>query len=104
MDLNPRFMKRHCITQGELLGSTADHYPETQQWAEQIHHSNPDAQGIQWSSRQHGDKALMLFGDRICAEDLDITLNAQPASESADVEHELSALANEMALILLTGF
>jgi len=46
----------------------------------------------------------MLFGDRICAEDLDITLDAQSASESADVERELSALANEMALILLSGF
>ncbi|WP_312122754.1 RES family NAD+ phosphorylase [Pantoea vagans] len=104
VDLNPRFMKKHGITQGELLGSTADHYPETRQWAEQIHHSNPEAQGIQWSSKQHGDKALMLFGDRICAEDLDITLDAQSASESADVERELSALANEMALILLSGF
>ncbi|OQV41650.1 hypothetical protein BZ160_07620 [Pantoea vagans] len=104
VDLNPRFMKKHGITQGELLGSGADHYPQTQQWAAQIHHSNPEAQGIQWSSRQHGDKALMLFGDRICAEDFDITLDAQPASTSADVERELSALANEMALILLSGF
>lgn len=104
VDLNPRFMKKHGITQGELLGSTADHYPETRRWAERIHHCNPEAQGLQWASRQHGDTAIMLFGDRISDEDLGIMLDGQPASASADVERELGALANEMALILISGW
>lgn len=101
VDLNPRFMKKHGISQSELLGSTANHYAETRKWAEKVHEDNPDAQGIQWASKQHGDKAMMLYGDRIGTDDFDLTINAEPASASSDVNHELEALADEMALVLI---
>lgn len=101
VDLNPRFMKKHGITQGDLLGSSADNYPETQKWAEKIHDDNPEAQGLQWASRQHGDKAVMLFGDRIASHDLGVTINSEPASTSAEVNNELTVLADEMALVLV---
>lgn len=101
VDLNPRFMKRIGITQGDLLGSSADNYPETRKWAEKIHNDNPEAHGIQWPSKQHGDKAIMLFGDRVDIRDLDVTVDSEPASISTDVNNELTALAEEMALVLI---
>lgn len=103
VDLNPRFMKKHGITQGDLLGSSADHYPETRQWAEKIHDDNPEAQGIRWSSKQHGDKAVMLFGDRINTSDLDVTIDSESASTSVAVTKAMENLASEMALVLIPG-
>lgn len=101
VDLNPRFMKKHGITHAELIGSSASHYPDTRKWAEKVHDDNPDAKGIQWSSRQHGDKAVMLFGDRIGANDLEVTIDSEPASTSTAVNQELTTLADEMALIMV---
>ncbi|QOL13586.1 RES family NAD+ phosphorylase [Dickeya dianthicola] len=101
VDLTPRFMKKHGITQADLLGSSADNYPETRQWAEKIHADNPEVQGIQWSSKQHGDKAVMLFGDRINTNDLDVTINSELASTSIAVNNDLEILADEMALVLI---
>ncbi|WP_413727693.1 RES family NAD+ phosphorylase [Sodalis sp. RH19] len=101
VDLNPRFMKKNGITQGDLLGSSADNYPETRRWAEKIHGDNPKAQGLQWPSKQHGDKAIMLFGDRVDIHDLDVTIDSEPAATSAGVNNELTVLADEMALVLV---
>lgn len=101
VDLNPRFMKKHGITQSELLGSCADNYPETRKWAEKIHEDNPEAQGIQWASRQHGDKAVMLFGDRVKSSDLDIIIDCEPAATSGEINDELKELADEMSLVLI---
>ncbi|MDE1189164.1 MAG: RES family NAD+ phosphorylase [Pantoea sp.] len=101
VDLTPRFMKKNGITQGDLLGSSADNYPETRRWAEKIHSDNPQAQGLQWASKQHGDKAVMLFGDRVNIHDLNVSIDSEPASTSTDVNNELAALADEMALVLI---
>lgn len=103
VDLNPRFMKKHGITQNDLLGSSADNYPETRKWAEKVHCDNPDAQGIQWASKQHGDKAIMLFGDRIDKNGLNVTIDCEQASTSMEVNDGIAALADEMALILIPG-
>lgn len=101
VDLNPRFMKKHGITQAELLGSSADNYTETHQWAEKVHADNPEAHGMQWASKQHGDKAVMLFGDRINAKKLKVIIDAEPAAASKAVNDELTALADEMGLVLV---
>ncbi|HHR4016864.1 TPA: RES family NAD+ phosphorylase [Salmonella enterica] len=101
VDLNPRFMKKHGITQAELLISSANNYPETHKWAEKVHADNPEAQGIQWASKQHGDKAIMLFGDRIDAKKIRIIINAEPANASREVNIELNSLADEMGLVLI---
>lgn len=61
----------------------------------------PEAQGIQWASKQHGDKAIMLFGDRINITDLDINIDSERASTSVDVNNGLEALAEEMSLVLV---
>lgn len=103
VDLNPRFMKKHGITQNDLLGSSADNYPETRKWAEKVHTDNPLAQGIQWASKQHGDKAIMLFGDRIDRKGFYAIIDCEQASTSIDVNDGISVLADEMALVLIPG-
>ncbi len=104
VDINPRFMKKNGITQADLLGSSADNYPETRKWAKKIYDDNPEAQGLQWPSTQHGDKAVMLFGDRVDIHDLEVTINSEPALTSTGVNNELTTLADEMALILVPGY
>lgn len=101
VELNPRFMKKHGITQAELLGSSADNYTQTHQWAEKVHHDNPAAHGIQWASKQHGDKAVMLFGDRVNTIQLTVAVDAEAAATSAEVCDELNNLADEMGLVLI---
>ena len=101
VDLNPRFMRKHGITQASLLGSSADHYTETRKWAEKIYADNVDAQGILWASKQHGDKAMMLFGDRIDSKKLTVLIDSEPTSTSTEVNHELDTLADEMGLVLI---
>ncbi|HHR5882909.1 TPA: RES family NAD+ phosphorylase [Providencia alcalifaciens] len=101
IDLNPRFMRKHGITQNHLLNSPSANYSSTQKWAEKVHGDNPEAQGIQWASKQHGDHAIMLFGDRVNHSNLNVNIDSEPALNSVDVNNELTLLADELDLILL---
>ncbi|KNC13308.1 hypothetical protein AC790_09840 [Pantoea sp. RIT-PI-b] len=101
LDLNPRSLKLLGITTTLLLGSMADHYKITQRWAAALYEANPNAQGLSWASRQHGGKALMLFGDRVNVDALMPVASSLPASQSPPLLAALEDLADEMALVLI---
>lgn len=101
LDLNPRSLKRLGITTTLLLSSMADQYSTTQRWAARLYEANPDAQGLSWASRQHGGKALMLFGDRINLHSLVPATLSLPALQSQPLLTALEDLADEMALVLI---
>ncbi|WP_437889609.1 RES family NAD+ phosphorylase [Phytobacter sp. V91] len=101
VNITPMTMRRWGITQAELLGSDMTEYPITQKWAERIHHDNPLAKGIQWPSKQHGGKAVMLFGDRIKDSDLEVMIESEAVTESDEVLYALYDLADELDLVLL---
>jgi hypothetical protein len=50
----------------ELIESEADQYETTRRWAEALHESVDDADGLVWVSRQYDTSlSLVLFGDRV---------------------------------------
>lgn len=53
------------ITEADLIHSDASEYPHTRAWAEKIHASEPEVQGLKWDSKQAGGPAYMFFGDRV---------------------------------------
>jgi hypothetical protein len=59
------------ITRSALLEPGALHYAQTAAWAAAIHAAYPQLQGLAWVSRQHdASTCIMLFGDRVAAEQL----------------------------------
>ncbi|ELY2495835.1 RES family NAD+ phosphorylase [Cronobacter muytjensii] len=97
VSLTPTLLRRWGVTQAALTASSPLHYPQTRQWAAAIYNANPHLHGISWPSRQHGGKALMLFGDRLSA--VPLTLNESlPLLEGALIE--IYRLADEMGLVL----
>ncbi|ELY5854341.1 RES family NAD+ phosphorylase [Cronobacter malonaticus] len=95
-NLTPVLLRRWGVTQAALTGSSPQSYLQTRLWAAAIHAANPRLHGISWASRQHGGKALMLFGDRINR----LTLHESvPLMQGALTE--IYRLADEMGLILI---
>ena len=66
VDLSSKALRSLNITRNELIDTEKNMYPTTRLWAEAIHASVPDAQGLRWISRQDDTaEAVVLFGDRI---------------------------------------
>ncbi|WP_240000775.1 MULTISPECIES: RES family NAD+ phosphorylase [unclassified Photorhabdus] len=101
VDINPRILKKWGIIQCQLVESEASDYHITRRWAAQIYHDNPDAQAIRWSSKQHGGKAIIIFGDRVKEGDLSVSIESEPAATSKEVNEKLKDLADEMELVLV---
>ncbi len=100
VDLNPRTIKKLGATQAQLLGCGADHYHQTQLWASKLYSDNPEAHGLQWPSKQHGDKALILFSTRLRSNNLRVSIESENIAISHAILNELKVLAFEMDLIL----
>lgn len=61
------------VSRAELIESEADQYERTAAWARALHARCLDADGLVWMSRQHdSSRALILFGDRLAREDLEV--------------------------------
>ena len=66
-------LRRLRMTRSELIDCESDQYARTRRWAETLYQSNPQLDGLVWVSRQHDTSlAVVLFGDRIDRQDLDI--------------------------------
>lgn len=63
----------------------------------------PDVQGLQWSSKQHGDDALMLFGDRIEVTQLKVEIESEVINESEKVLDAIEEEADQLGVILLAA-
>ena len=67
-------LQRLGITHGELIEAPASAYAWTADWARALHAAAPDADGLTWMARRFtGRPALMLFGDRVSADELAVT-------------------------------
>ena len=66
VDLTKIGLQRMGLSVSELFETDADDYPRTRDWAQWIHTTVPQAQGLYWmSARQPEGAAMMLFGDRV---------------------------------------
>lgn len=95
-------LNRWGLSRRELIDTPPSTYGRTQPWAAAIHAAEPTAQGIVWTSRRHdGERAMMLFGDRV-ADDALRVLDAAPAPMTmrVDVFARLQALARRSGITI----
>lgn len=72
-------LRRMGLRPENLTDTEADLYGRTVAWAEALHHSFPDIDGLIWMSRQfNSEKALVLFGDRVDEAELEPVGPAMP--------------------------
>ena len=65
-DLFPCGLQRMGLRVSQWFETDADDHPRTRHWAQWLHATLPQAQGLYWmSARQPEGAALMLFGDRV---------------------------------------
>lgn len=66
-------LKRLEIRAEELTSTEAAEYLNTVRWARALHGALPEVDGLVWMSRQfNAARALVLFGDRVAAHELQI--------------------------------
>lgn len=87
-------------THGGMTNCNSYHYSHTREWARAIHAADL-VDGLIWMSRQHSDQmVLMLFGDRLRASELQITVPATAITSHTVAGKVIKTLAEEMGLIL----
>lgn len=66
-------LKALNTSRNQLITSSAEHYVQTAQWAEAIHHQNQSLDGLAWTSnRCDPETSYLFFGDRVSSTDLQI--------------------------------
>jgi hypothetical protein len=61
------------LARTDLIDTPKSTYAQTVQWAKAFHETNPDADGLVWTSkRADSDKCVVLFGDRATADDFEV--------------------------------
>lgn len=99
-DLRANGLRRLGLRRGEVVECDSTHYPQTRMLARWIHENVPKAQGLVWTSRQHGSgDAFMFFGDRIAAKTLSAKDDGMPLA-SDEVLSVLMDLVEELGATL----
>lgn len=97
IDLTIAGQRRIGVNNNSLLAGSKRSYPETRAWAEKIHASCPDAQGIAYTSVQYGDnRAVVLFGDRVHEDALEPVARRRVADNLC--HDEINVLADELSI------
>ena len=66
-------LKAWRLSRGELIDTPKSSYGQTVLWAQAIHRTGSDLDGLIWTSRQcDPDQCLVLFGDRVGEADFDV--------------------------------
>lgn len=72
-------LRRYQVTPEDLTSTDPVEYPGTVRWAEALHTSFADLDGVVWMSRQFNSaRALVLFGDRVSRDDLHVVAPPLP--------------------------
>lgn len=104
IDLTSAGLSRLGISRSELIESDARSYPETARWARALHDHPVGADGLVWVSRQHDtSRAVVLFGDRVASDDLDVEPSAIPLTLGAGAGLDLVCEAADRAGITVSG-
>lgn len=101
VDLNPKTLRKMGVNRASLLDSTADQYIYTREYSLAIYQACPQVHGLQWSSRQHGDTALMLFNDRVKAEQLYTEVESEMILDSNVIMTVIEQEADQLGIVLL---
>lgn len=101
LDLSKVALRSYGIQPHHLIDTTKARYPLTRKWAEQVYAANAKTQGFLWSSRQD-DRALavVLFADRVQADDLLAGDSSRPLITSGHPEDFVVEVATELQVLL----
>ena len=79
VDLTSNGLSRLGVARTELVESSARAYPTTAAWARALHGCPERPDGLLWVSRQQDTStAVVLFGDRVGTDDLELAPEAWP--------------------------
>ncbi|EXU74026.1 RES family NAD+ phosphorylase [Erwinia mallotivora] len=101
--LSEPMLKAKGIKREDLLLCTAAHYCFTQQLSGWFYQDNPNIDGLMWSSKQHSEQAIMLFGTRVSEADIPSVHAAQSLLATDSLFRQVENLADEMGLRLFDG-
>jgi RES domain len=104
VDLTSDGLRRLGLARGELIDSDARSYPDTAAWARALHAHSRDIDGLLWVSRQRDtSRALVLFGDRVTPDDLEVDPDGVPLTLGIGRGLDLVAAAAARVGITITG-
>lgn len=93
-------LRRLAISRIQLIETEASHYGRTVRWAQALHACSESVDGLIWVSRQHDTSfALILFGDRVLREHLEVVEKPVALLDGSGFRKVLSAA--EMAGITI---
>ncbi|TPM44149.1 RES domain-containing protein [Mesorhizobium sp. B2-3-2] len=97
-DLSSTALRSLGLRRMDLIDTEKDQYPGTRRWAEAIHKQCPAVKGLCWVSRQDDRaRAVLLFGDRIPANDL-LADAARSILNDNELVSDLLILANRIGV------
>lgn len=98
-DLSSTALRALGLRRSDLIDTEKDQYPGTREWAEAIHEQCPEIEGLCWISRQDDRaRAVVLFGDRIPATDVELTSIGRRILDDADLFSDLLILADRIGV------
>jgi hypothetical protein len=102
IDLSTVALHKLGIDRVHLVDTTKAHYPRTRSWAEALYAQVPTAHGLSWTSRRHDrEQAVLLFGVRLHASDLEISGPCVPLLEEPNSVVALIGLAARLGATLV---
>ena len=103
VDLTSNGLSRLGVARTELVESSARAYPTTASWARALHGAAERPDGLLWVSRQQdASTAVVLFGDRVGVDDLELAPEAWPMPLLVHEGYEAVAQIAAAAGITLT--
>lgn len=104
VDLASVPLRKLGISRRQLIDTEKSAYPYTRLWAEAIHRQCPEAQGLCWVSRQDDSaRALMLFGDRIAEDAMQVEVQAHPLLDDGPAQDAVLGLADRLGVCIVAG-
>lgn len=90
------------LSRTDLIETSKSTYAETVLWAQAIHGASADIDGLIWTSRQcDPDQCVVLFEDRVAADELEIRV-ALPVASNAGLLLELRDYGQRAGITIIS--
>lgn len=104
VDLSSTALRRLGTKRRALIDTPKSDYPRTRRWAEAVHSEVPAADGLWWVSRQDDRaEAIMLYGDRVQPDTLDVMQAPQALLHELQVSMRLLELTERIGVCFVSG-
>jgi RES domain len=105
VDLTSDGLSRLGLSRNELIDSDVRTYPDTAKWARALHDNDDTIDGLLWVSRlQDTSHSIVLFGDRVERDSLEVPEDTLPQILAVGSGYELACSCAARAGITIVGF